>query len=262
MELKDNRPRHEQISEWLRDQIASGALQPGEKLPSEKELGSKFDVSRVTVRHALQTLENDSMIYRRQGLGSFVSNKKIEHPMAFLRDFEEEMDAAGLEATSKIICFKTVAPTEQLCTLLGLSDSATLMRLDRVRFGDGEPMAYDQTWLPIFYGQLLEGHDLQEQTIYQILEQEYEIPILSGRYHITAECSSEEIAGYLDVQNVTPLLVIDRLSCTIGQKKVYYQKRYLRPDRISYELFLERPSEENGNRASSIKEFMPVFRKC
>ncbi|HKK45248.1 MAG TPA: UTRA domain-containing protein [Balneolaceae bacterium] len=167
-----------------------------------------------------------------------------------------------MEATSKIICFKTVAPTEQLCTLLGLSDSATLMRLDRVRFGDGEPMAYDQTWLPIFYGQLLEGHDLQEQTIYQILEQEYEIPILSGRYHITAECSSEEIAGYLDVQNVTPLLVIDRLSCTIGQKKVYYQKRYLRPDRISYELFLERPSEENGNRASSIKEFMPVFRKC
>jgi len=261
MELKDNQPRHEQISEWLRNQITTGKLKPGEKLPSEKELGSQFDVSRVTVRHALQTLENDNMIYRRQGLGSFVSNKKIEQPMAFLHDFDEEMGAAGMEASSKIICFEKVEPTEQLCSLLGLSESSILMRLDRVRYGDGEPMAFDQTWLPIFYGQLLEGQDLQEQTIYQILEQEYEIPILSGRYHITAECASKEIADYLDVKKITPLLVIDRLSCTIGQKKVYYQKRYLRPDRISYQLFLERPNEESGNQASSIKEFMPVFRR-
>ena len=74
MDLESGRPRHEQISDWLRQQIENGSYAVDEKLPSEKELGEQFDVSRVTVRRALQTLESEDYIYRRQGLGSFVAD--------------------------------------------------------------------------------------------------------------------------------------------------------------------------------------------
>src|SRR5690606_11578119 len=72
--LQNGKPLHAQISDWLLSQIDLGKLKPDQKLPSENELASKFDVSRVTVRRALQTLEGDSIIYRCQGLGSFVSD--------------------------------------------------------------------------------------------------------------------------------------------------------------------------------------------
>ena len=73
--LKSGSPRHEQLSDWLRSQIEQGAYEPDEQLPSEKQLGERFDVSRITVRHALQTLESDGWIYRRVG---FVPAQQVE----------------------------------------------------------------------------------------------------------------------------------------------------------------------------------------
>jgi GntR family transcriptional regulator len=74
--LKKGIPRHAQISQWLRRQIDEGVFKPEEKLPSENELSRKFDVSRVTIRRALQSLESEAIIYRCQGLGSFVSDER------------------------------------------------------------------------------------------------------------------------------------------------------------------------------------------
>jgi GntR family transcriptional regulator len=86
MELQDGIPLHKQISDWLREQIEEGSLKKNEKLPSENELSDTFEVSRVTVRRALQTLENEQLIYRCQGLGSFVSDHRTHQSFAQLKD--------------------------------------------------------------------------------------------------------------------------------------------------------------------------------
>lgn len=258
MMLKKGIPRHAQISQWLRSQIEKGVYDVDEKLPSENELAKKFDVSRVTIRRALQSLESDSIIYRCQGLGSFVSDERATHDLIKLTDFNEDMAKAGLEPSSIVEKFETVDAPDWLSPLLDIDEGSKVLQVDRLRLGDGEPIAFDSTWLPILYGQLLNEKDLTESTIYRLLEENYEIPVIRGCYKLSAEVANPELASVLKVNENSPLFVIDRLSYTIGDKPLYYQKRYYRNDKVVYEMTLERgPGQNTGE--MPLKEFAPVF---
>lgn len=260
--LKEGTPRHKQISQWLRRQIEEGTFSVDEKLPSENELCEKFDVSRVTVRKALQTLENENLIYRSQGLGSFVCDDRPRQTFVQLTDFVEDMRKAGMEAASKVIQLKTEPATDQIASILNIDSENMVVRLDRLRMGDGQPIAFDITWLPMFYGQLIEGYELEEETIYEILERDYDIPVEKGYYRIEAENADTYLANHLQVDDGTALLLIDRLSLTLGEKPIYYQKRYYRSDRIVYELMAERKSDNrSGKDHMPLREFIPVFNK-
>ncbi len=260
--LKEGIPRHKQISEWLESQIEEGTYEIDEKLPSENELCKKFDVSRVTVRKALQTLENEGLIYRSQGLGSFVCDDRPRQSFIQLTDFEEDMRRAGLEPSSEVIKLTTEKATDQITGVLNLDPESTVVRLDRLRLGDGEPIAFDITWLPMFYGQLIEGYDLKDETIYDILEKDFDIPVEKGYFRIEAENSPDDIAKHLKLEPGTALLVIDRISLTVGEKPIYYQKRYYRSDRIVYELVAERDANKKDASGSlPLREFMPVVNK-
>jgi GntR family transcriptional regulator len=113
----------------------------------------------------------------------------------------------------------------------------------------------------MFYAQLLEGHDLEHETIYQILETEYDIPVLRGRYRITAANAEAAVADLLGVDEGEALLLIERLSLTEGEKRVYYQRRYYRSDRVAYELELARdPSRHDAAEyGMPLRDFEPVF---
>lgn len=258
MMLKKGIPRHSQISQWLRNQIDKGVYEADEKLPSENELAKKFDVSRVTIRRALQSLENESIIYRCQGLGSFVSDERASHDLVKLTDFNEDMAKAGLEPSSVVKKFETVDAPDWLVSLLNIDEGSKVLQIDRLRLGDDEPIAFDSTWLPILYGQLLDKKKLTESTIYNLLEKNYDIPVIRGCYRLSAEIADENLADVLKVDENSPLFVIDRLSYTIGEKPLYYQKRYYRNDKVVYEMTLERtPGNQFGN--MPLKEFIPVF---
>lgn len=260
--LQEGIPRHEQISNHLREEIESGAFKIDEKLPSENELAEKFDVSRVTVRRSLQTLENEQLIYRRQGLGSFVKDNRSHQSFIRLTDFVEDMKRAGMEPSSKVLALKPVTVSEHIASQLKVEPETKVLRLDRLRKGDGKPIALDITWLPMFYGQLIESFDLKDETIYGILEREYDIPIEKGFFRIEAENADNYLGKHLAVSEGTALLLIDRLSLTVGDKPVYYQKRYYRSDRIVYELMAERnPESQKGKDDMPLREFIPVFNK-
>jgi len=265
IELHPGLPLHARISRWFRERIERGELSPGEQLPSENELSARFEVSRPTVRRALQTLETDNLIYRRPGLGSFVADRRVSQGLVRLTDFAQDMERAGLEATSRILHRAGEPATGPLAAQLSLAEGSQLFRLDRLRLGDGTPIALDRTWLPPFYAQLLEGHDLTQDTIYRILEKEYGIPILSGRYRITAEGADPELAEALGVPCGEALLLIERISRTAGGRPVYVQRRYYRSDRVAYELEVARDPDgsrdsDDDDPAMPLREFEAVFR--
>lgn len=260
--LQSGRPRHEQISDWLREQIQQGHLQPDEQLPSESQLGEQFDVSRITVRRALQTLESEGLIYRRQGLGSFVKEMRVRQGLVRLTDFVEDMEQAGLEASSRVMRAEQEPVSPDVAAMLDIEAGKAVLRLDRLRLGNGEPIAFDRTWLPVFYAQFLQGHDLEHETIYQILERDYEIPIVRGRFRIEAVNADADVAAHLRVPEHHALLLIERISFTHGDKRVYFQRRYYRSDRVAYELELERdPRQSSAMRhGMPLQEFEPVFK--
>jgi GntR family transcriptional regulator len=263
--LRSGLPLHEQISTWLRERIVSGTLEPHEQLPSEHELCKRFDVSRVTVRRALQTLESDGLIYRRQGLGSFVKDRRVSHGLVRLTDFAQDLARAGLEASSRVLHQGAEPCPPDVATRLEVEPGSPVLRLDRLRLGDGEPVALDRTWLPPFYAQFLEEIDLTNDTIYGILEREFGIPILSGRYRITAAGAEDDVASLLEVGVGQALLIIERTSRSAAARPVYFQRRYYRSDRIAYELELAREpgdpvvGEVTVDEGMPLREFEAVF---
>jgi GntR family transcriptional regulator len=259
--FESGRPRHEQLSDWLRSKIDDGTYEVDDQLPSEHQLSERFDVSRITVRRALQTIENEGLIYRRQGLGSFVRDRRAHQGLVRLTDFAQDMAQAGLEASSEVLHHAQEAVPLDVASPLQLDPGSTVVQLDRLRLGDDRPVAFDRTWLPPFYAQLLEGHNLAHDTIYRILETEYEIPVLRGRYRITAADAPDAIAEVLRVPSGRALLLIERLSLTQGDKPVYFQRRYYRSDRVAYELELERDTSGRADPSGGmpLQTFEPVF---
>lgn len=257
MDLKEGIPLHKQISDWLKQEIKSGSLEVNEKLPSENDLSEKFDVSRVTVRRALQTLENDQLIYRCQGLGSFVSDHRTHQSFSFLNDFTEELAGSGLKPSSRLISFghENIKERKDILSYLDIRKKEIAVKIERVRLGSGDPIAYDITWMPVFYGQLMEGYDLEKNTIFSILENEYDIPIEKGCYRIESTLANNNLAEYLQVKENTPLLQINRITYTIGDKPVYFQKRYYRNDKMVFEIMTNRPNRNNEGEPQSISQF-------
>lgn len=254
-------PRHQQIADHLRNDIAKKEFAPGDKLPSEKRLCDYFDVSRITVRQALKSLENEGLIFKKQGLGAFVSDDTNAQRLVQLTDFSEDMRRAGFSSSSKLIRFKRVDAEPDVNPILELPPDSPLIRIDRVRLGNGVPVAFDITWLPASYGQLLLDEDLRNKTIYEILEDTYSIPISAGRYKFTAAKADAYVAKHLNLEEGSPVFEIDRCSRTTGGKKVYYQKRYNNPAYISYEIELFRgdDSNESCKQGLPLKEFVPKF---
>lgn len=259
--LQPDIPRHEQVSNWLREQIQSGVYEPGDQLPSESALGDQFGVSRVTVRRALQTVENEGYIYRRQGLGSFVQTPPVRQGLVRLTDFAQDMRQAGLKARSEVLAQKLESATPRVANLLGLKPGDKVERLDRLRLADTTPIAFDRTFLPVFYAQLLRGHDLEHETIYTVLAS-YDIDVERGRYRIEAVDAPDDVAEYLGIPAASAVLRISRTSFATGGKIIYYQQRFYRSDRVAYELELERdPAGRDISKGMSLQEFEPVFRR-
>jgi GntR family transcriptional regulator len=248
-------PLYRRISDELKVKIEAGEYQPGDRLPSELELARAHSVSRITSRQALDLLGAEGLLVRRQGMGSFVVERRVTQPLVRLTDFVEDMAAARLRPESRVLGFVTETAPMGVTVTLGLAPGTSVYRLDRLRLADGSPIALDWTWLPLQFGRLLVDQDLTQCTIYSILEQHYGIPVVSGEYTLAASVADETQAGLLDVPSGSPLLVFDRTSFTASDKPVYYQKRFYRADRVQYRLTLQRTTRGE----SAIQSFTPVF---
>jgi len=254
-------PRHERVSTWIRDQIESGALLENDQLPSENQLGKQFDVSRITIRRALQTLQSEGLIYRRQGLGSFVADNRLHQGLEHLSDFVEDMEAAGLEPESIVLEEGTEAAGSRVAVALGIEEGTTVYRIDRLRKGNGETLAYDRTWMPMFYAHLLQQKNLESTTIYQVLEDEHGICVCRGAFRIEAINAPNDVAQHLDVPWGRALLLMERTTFSDADQQVYFQQRFYRSDKVAYELELRRTKRPKSHSDQPVKGLEPVFKK-
>lgn len=251
-------PLYYQLKQLVRNEIERGVYRPGDKLPSETQMIQRYGVSRITVRQALSELESEGIVVRRHGRGSYVAERNIEQDLVRLTDFVEDMEVAGLAPSSQVLSFKREVANASIAEALGVAVSEEVLRIDRLRQADERPIAYDITWLPLRFGLLLSEAELRHETIYHILETRYTIPVEMGVFHITASVASAEQAHLLHVAPGTGLLLIRRVSYTIGNIPVYAQDRYYRTDRVSYRVTLRRHGDaQNGS--TSLEELRPIF---
>lgn len=249
-------PLYQQLADRLRRKIAAGEYAVGAQLPSEEDLCREFGVSRITVRAALTQLADAHLLHRHRGKGTFVAAPPVEHQLIRLTDFVEDMTAAGMHATSRVLLLREEPAPDAVAVALGLLPGTPVVRLDRQRFADGTPIAVDTSYLPLRFGHLLDDTRLAEETIYEQLERRYGIVIDAGTFVVEAAHAPEPVARALGVRKGTAALLVHRTARTETGEAVFYQERHYRADRVRFRLELRR-IETSGQ--SQLTEFVPVF---
>jgi GntR family transcriptional regulator len=133
--------RYRDIEAHLRGLIA--AASPGDALPTEAELCARFDVSRMTVRQAVQQLSTAGLVDRQRGRGTFVAVRPMHRRPGVFLSFTEEMARRGMKASSRLVSARLDAARPEEIAELGLDEDASVVRVERVRFADGVPIAFE-----------------------------------------------------------------------------------------------------------------------
>jgi GntR family transcriptional regulator len=229
-------------SERLRESLGAiiRGLEPGSALPTERDLCERFGVSRGTVRHVLQQLENEQRIYRRQGRGTFVATAKIEQRLD-LTSHTESMLASGIKPSSKLIeVSRSEAPAEVAAALM-LPAAAEVLRIERVRLADGEPIALEVLHVSAERFDGISGALQHGESFYGLLHSQYGIELAYAEETIDAVIADERGARLLDCSPGSALLQLSRLTVDHRGRPVEYVRSLYRGDRFRLRQKVERP---------------------
>ena len=226
-----------QIADRLRREIVEGTFEPSGRLPSESQIMTRFDVSRVTVRLALDQLDKDGLIERRKGKGTFVVGKQVRHRIDTLRSFHESLKVQGFDATMRIVELTAIDTPPAFVSLLGTRCAL----LERLHMVDDEPIALGRSFLPDVMSEL----DLQtaeQWPTYALLKDKAGADIGSAGIAIGARVVQPRISSLIGATANTALLVLERTSYFDHGACAECSEFFIRPERYKFVL---------GNRMSA-----------
>ncbi|MGC1783184.1 MAG: GntR family transcriptional regulator [Acidobacteriaceae bacterium] len=243
------------IEETIATEIAQGEYRPGDQLPTEDALLQRFQVSRITVRRAIQNLVSRGLLEIRRGLGTFVLSPRIEADLTKLTGFVEDMNAAGRKATARVISQDVVAASARVAERLQLAKGTKVMQIKRVRLAGGIPISFDETYLPLPLGKQIVRNDLRLRPIFTLLEEEYGVPLVEADYELEAVIASKAVADALQVRVGSPIFQIERTSMTTGNQPIDYEVLSYRGDLVRFATkLLRRPGNSAGAQALRLRK--------
>jgi GntR family transcriptional regulator len=230
------RPKHAQLSDVLTE-LSVRELGPDVAIPSERELMTTYNVSRATVRRAIESLIADGLLHRIHGKGTFVSRPRLESRL-HLASFSQDMRRRGLTPSTVLLGIEADVPPVEVRTALELGPEPLAWRLDRVRLADDQPIAIENGWYPCSVLPDLDRRDLGG-SLYEMFKQSYGLVIDSAEQTLWGEAADATTARRLDAPLHTPLLVFRRISRAGDQLVEYVVSRY-RGDRYEIHMSLGR----------------------
>lgn len=209
--LRNQTPMYFRIEQEILEQIQRGALRPGAQLPTEAELASRYKVSRITAKRALDDLVGQGRAFRQQGRGTFVAHARIREISGF-GSFSDDIRARGLEPSSRILTFKEVVPAAEIRDALHLEEGERAIRLKRVRLASGDPVAVETAHLPSRLCQGLLDEDLTTQSLYDVLSRRFGHVLTWADAEIEARAATKEEALLLKMKPGRPVLAARRIT--------------------------------------------------
>jgi GntR family transcriptional regulator len=228
-EAPSHSPIYMQLANRLRGQIESDFIRPGDALPSERDLCTILGASRVTVRKSIELLIDEGLLTRRQGSGTFVT-QRIQAPGSFLSSFSEEASGRGETSETRWISKLLDSPTEEEARLLELPVGAQVARISRVRKAGGEPLAIENAVIP---AEMLPELDQLRNSLYRALEKRGNRP-MSGEQKIRAGLARPAEAKLLDIPEHSEILRIERLTRRADGRPVELTRSSYRGERYEF----------------------------
>ncbi len=227
-------PLFQQAKDEIKRKILDGTFAPHDKLPSERELTEQFKMSRVTIRQALSELQREGLIFKINGKGTFVSKPKASFDVSTLKGFGETAVSLGQESFSKLISVSHHSNFNTINKKLNLPPGETAVRIQRLRYLNREPLAFDITYAPKDLGERLAASDIERRDILEILENDFQLHIDMADVGIEALLCEKNLAEQLSVEEASAIMHIERTILDANHLPLLYENLYYRGDNFKF----------------------------
>ncbi|HBG26933.1 MAG: hypothetical protein A2Y10_10640 [Planctomycetes bacterium GWF2_41_51] len=227
-------PEYNRLYNSLREQILDGYYAAGQIIPPERLLCKSFGVSRITARHAIRLLQEQGLVERFQGRGTYVRSINPKKVSIVNCDFSGSIRKNAPEMTRKLICFEKILPPQQIAEQLLLNKNEECMLAKRSDIMNNEPLAFDRAYIPLKYSSSLNEKLLVKIDFLEMWTRSEKIKISYGTQNIEATGASSEDVEILNVKPESPMLFVTDVVFNSDGKAVAVFESVYRGDRIKF----------------------------
>lgn len=222
--------KHGRIKEIILNRIKDETYTPNDRIPTEKELCETFEVSRTTVRIALNQLEKEGYLYRVQGRGTFVCEKKVTQALTqTVKKYSDQVAVQGKTAEIKVINLQVVPADDILCKHLPVSKNSPIQKIERIRQANSNITQYEVSYIPWETAPAITQRDA-EDSLYRTLKEKYHQPIMRTVEKIEITFADDSIAKLLNYEVNHPCFYIETTTYGQDEKAIEYSNSYFRGD--------------------------------
>lgn len=239
-----NHPAYSKIATEITMRIENKELNPGDRLPSEREMATEFGVARMTVRQALDQLQLDGAIGRRRGRtgGSFVLGNRPVIELTRMEGFLPQLIARNHEVTSEILLADMIPATQEVALHLDIEPLDEVVQVVRLRKVDNTPLLVESSFFPSALVPGMLDQDLSG-SLYQLLDREWGASPVRKEEIISPGVATRTEQKHLKVSNSMPLLRINRVAFTITGTPIEFSVDVLRSDAAQIKVITESTAE-------------------
>ncbi len=243
-------PLYFQVAESIRDRIAKNLYRRETPIPTEIQLQEEYDVSRETVRKAINELVVEGLLEKIRGKGTYVAAPKIVHRIGSIYGSSEEIIARGMRPSTKFLEKSEIVPSDVIREEMGLTPSDTVVRVRRLRYAEDKPVAILISYLPAELVPDIARIDFVNGSLYKTLEDVYHLVLAEADEVIEALSIGEKEAGLLEIKINSPVLVVNRLTYLDNMRVIEKLVALYRSDAFKYQVKLQ--GRTNGRHVSNM----------
>ncbi|ACU59911.1 GntR family transcriptional regulator [Chitinophaga pinensis] len=225
-------PLHIQAEELLRKMIEDPQFRNGKFLPNEVELSKELQISRTTLRQALNKLVYEGLLVRKKGIGTKVSEKTVSSKSMNWKSFSQEMAARGIPIRNFELHISWVKPQEELVHFFDIKPEQKVLKLERLRGRPEGPFVYFVSYFHPSIG--LSGEEDFKRPLYEILEQDYKVTATLSKEEISAKAADNFIGAKLEIDAGSPILFRKRFVYDQDEHPIELNMGYYKSDSFIY----------------------------
>lgn len=231
------------IASALRKDIKAGVYKPGDHLPVERELQEHFKVSKMTIRHALQVLEQQGVARIERGRGAFVTDIQIRRSKEIL-GLTELLTRKGLRCHSKVLHLDKINPDRQIQEMMNIKEDDEIYFLHRIRYADDEAIAIEYSYINAIYCPGLEMFNLEEFSLYDIFYEHYKLHIAWAKDEISADNIRGEDASILLQAKSGPALIVHNTGYAADNSTIEFTQTIYNYKKFTYQVISTETSKK------------------
>ncbi|MED4829268.1 GntR family transcriptional regulator [Bacillus atrophaeus] len=231
-----SKPLYIQLKQIITDDIKKGIYSPSIKLPTESELCSKYNVSRITVRKAILDLVDEGYLVRQQGKGTFVKSPKLKRELIAVNGYSEFMESTGKKPKHQVLSHEVISAPKPIAAKLQIEPESPVVELKRILYNEDQPLSFEITHYPLALFPDIGRFISDGVSMHDILKQQYQVVPTHNTKLLNVVYAKQEESRYLACDIGDALFEIDKTAFMSKDQPIYCSLFMMHTNRVTFTI--------------------------